>query len=114
MARPVRLAPCRALAAPGVRQFAGLFLEELVDDVAHGVFDELFDVEGSDSSFIDTIGSDMAPAFLGLLLFGRKESCRWLATMSFAFLDVFSCQFAKELLRDPIEYRNMPIYEPHI
>lgn len=42
----------------------------------------------------------MAPAFLGLLLFGRKESYRWLVTMSFAFLDVFSCQFAKEILRD--------------
>lgn len=54
----------------------------------------------SDSSFIDRIDSDMAPAFLGLLLFGRKESYRWLATMSFAFLDVFSCQFAKEILRD--------------
>lgn len=53
-----------------------------------------------DSSFIDTIDSDMAPAFLGLLLFGRKESYRWLVTMSFLFLVVFSCQFAKEILRD--------------
>ena len=52
-----------------------------------------------DSSFIDPIDSDMAPAFLGLLLFGREESYRWLVTMSFLFLDVFSCQFAKETLR---------------
>ena len=56
----------------------------------------------SGSPFIDTIDSNMAPAFLGLLLFGRKESCRWLATMSFTFLGVFSCQFAKEILRDRI------------
>ena len=45
VARAVRLAPCRALVAPGVHQFVGLLLEELVDDVAHGVFDELLDVE---------------------------------------------------------------------
>ena len=54
-----------------------------------------------DSSFIDPSDSDMAPAFLGLLLFGREESYRWLVTVSFLFLDVFSCQFAKEILRDP-------------
>lgn len=54
----------------------------------------------SDSSPPDTIDSDMAPGSLGLLLLGRKESYRLPVTMSFLFLDVFSCQFAKEILRD--------------
>lgn len=48
----------------------------------------------NDSLFIDTIDSDMVPAFLSLLLFGCKGLCRWLVTMSFV-LDVFGCQFAK-------------------
>lgn len=49
----------------------------------------------SDSPSTDTIDSDMAPASLGLLLLGRKESYRLPVTMSFLFLDVFSCQFRK-------------------
>ena len=44
-ARPVGLAVGRALVALGVHELVGLFLEELVDDVSHGVFDELFDVD---------------------------------------------------------------------